>query len=98
MQVNFFAFVAQEVRIGLARLGMRSLDDLIGRADLLRQKDDLKLGKTSHLDMSFLTTYAGHEPGSSTQRRKAEVSSLMSCPYQAVMSFLHDARVHLTKC
>ena len=74
LQVNFFAFVAQEVRIGLARLGMRSLDELIGRADLLRQKDDLKLGKTSHLDMSFLTTYAGHEPGSSSQRRAAEVT------------------------
>ena len=73
MQVNFFAFVAQEVRIGLARLGMRSLDELIGRADLLRQKDDLKLGKTSHLDMSFLTTYAGHEPGDSSQRRNAKV-------------------------
>ena len=72
-QVNFFAFVAQEVRIGLARLGMRSLDELVGRADLLRQKDDLQLGKTTHLDMSFLTTYAGHEPGNSTQRRNAKV-------------------------
>ena len=73
LQVNFFAFVAQEVRIGLARLGMRSLDELVGRADLLRQKEDLQLGKTTHLDMSFLTTYAGHEPGDSTQRRNAEV-------------------------
>ena len=73
VQVNFFAFVAQEVRIGLARLGMRSLDELVGRADLLRQKSDLQLGKTSHLDMSFLTTYAGHEPGDSTQRRNAKV-------------------------
>ena len=74
LQVNFFAFVAQEVRMGLARLGMRSLDELVGRADLLRQKSDLQLGKTSHLDMSFLTTYAGHEPGNSTQRREAKVS------------------------
>ena len=74
LQVNFFAFVAQEVRMGLARLGMRSLDELVGRADLLRQKSDLQLGKTSHLDMSFLTTYAGHEPGNSTQRRDAKVS------------------------
>lgn len=60
--------------MGLARLGMRSLDELVGRADLLRQKSDLQLGKTSHLDMSFLTTYAGHEPGDSTQRRDAKVS------------------------
>ena len=73
LQVNFFAFVAQEVRMGLARLGMRSLDELVGRADLLHQKDDLQLGKTSGLDMSFLTTYAGHEPGNSTQRRNNKV-------------------------
>ena len=71
--MNFFAFVAQEVRIGLARLGMKSLDELVGRADLLRQKSDLQLGKTTHLDMSFLTTYAGHEPGDSSHRRSAEV-------------------------
>ena len=65
--------MAQEVRIGLARLGMKSLDELVGRADLLRQKSDLQLGKTTHLDMSFLTTYAGHEPGDSSHRRSAEV-------------------------
>ncbi|DBA68490.1 TPA: Ferredoxin-dependent glutamate synthase 1, chloroplastic/mitochondrial [Trebouxia sp. C0005] len=77
--VNFFAFVAQEVRMGLARLGMRSLDELVGRADLLHQKDDLQLGKTSGLDMSFLTTYAGHEPGDSTQRRNNKVHSNGAC-------------------
>ena len=75
-QVNFFGFVAQEVRMGLARLGMRSLDELVGRADLLHQKSDLHLGKTSGLDLSFLTTYAGHEPGDSTQRIKAQVPPL----------------------
>lgn len=35
--VNYFHFVAEEVRAGLAALGLRSLDQLIGRADLLRQ-------------------------------------------------------------
>lgn len=35
--VNYFHFVAEEVRAGLAALGLRSMDELIGRADLLRQ-------------------------------------------------------------
>ena len=35
--VNFFRHVAQEVREILASLGARSLDDIIGRTDLLRQ-------------------------------------------------------------
>ncbi len=34
--MNFFRFVAQDVREWLARLGVRSLEELIGRTDLLR--------------------------------------------------------------
>jgi glutamate synthase (NADPH/NADH) large chain len=37
MVVNFFTFVAMETREWLARLGMRSLEDLIGRTDLLQR-------------------------------------------------------------
>ncbi|PIY72804.1 MAG: glutamate synthase large subunit [Rhodobacterales bacterium CG_4_10_14_0_8_um_filter_70_9] len=35
--VNLFTFIAQEVREILASLGARSLDEIIGRSDLLRQ-------------------------------------------------------------
>lgn len=65
--VNFFAFVAEEVRAELANLGLRSLDDLIGRPDYLQQRN-ITLDKTSHLDLSFVTAYAG-PPGNSTARR-----------------------------
>jgi glutamate synthase (NADPH/NADH) large chain len=37
MVVNFFTFVAEETREWLARLGMRSLEELIGRTDLLQR-------------------------------------------------------------
>jgi len=33
--INYFHFVAEEVRTILAGLGLRSLDDLVGRVDLL---------------------------------------------------------------
>jgi glutamate synthase domain-containing protein 3 len=36
--VNFFTYVAQEVREILAGLGLRKLDEIIGRTDLLQQK------------------------------------------------------------
>ncbi|CAM3135527.1 Glutamate synthase [NADPH] large chain [Sphingomonas antarctica] len=35
--INLMTFIAEEVREILARLGFRSLDDVIGRTDLLRQ-------------------------------------------------------------
>ncbi|MBD2092332.1 glutamate synthase subunit alpha [Microcoleus sp. FACHB-1515] len=53
--VNFFYFVAQEVRSLLARLGYTSLKEIIGRADLLTQRDDVKLAKTQTLNLNCLT-------------------------------------------
>ena len=38
MVMSFFRYMAQEVREILASLGLRSLDEAVGRADLLRQK------------------------------------------------------------
>ncbi len=56
--------MASQVRAGLASLGLRSLDELVGRADLLRQRD-MALAKTTGLDLSFITTYAGPVEASS---------------------------------
>lgn len=52
--VNFFKFLAQEIRETLAELGVRSLDEVIGRADMLTVKEDKATFKTSHLDFSKL--------------------------------------------
>ena len=43
--VNFLYFVAEEVRQILAKLGYKTLKDIIGRSDLLTQRQDVKLAK-----------------------------------------------------
>lgn len=53
--VNYFAMVAEEVRGLLAEFGYRSLDEVIGRADLLKPREDVVLTKTRALNMDFLT-------------------------------------------
>ncbi|MBD1862982.1 MULTISPECIES: glutamate synthase large subunit [Trichocoleus] len=53
--VNFFCFIAEEVRSLLARLGYRSLDEVIGRADLLTVREGAKLTKTQSLNLNCLT-------------------------------------------
>ncbi len=53
--VNFFFFVAQEVRSILAKLGYRSLNEIIGRSDLLKPRQDVKLTKTAGLVLDCLT-------------------------------------------
>jgi glutamate synthase (NADPH) large chain len=50
--VNFFEFVAQEVREYLAALGFRSLDEAIGRAEALDVTDAVEHWKASGLDLS----------------------------------------------
>ncbi|MCZ2995959.1 hypothetical protein NYY81_18165, partial [Acinetobacter baumannii] len=50
---NFFTYVAEETREWLAKLGVRSLEELIGRTDLL----DILEGQTAkqqHLDLTPL--------------------------------------------
>jgi glutamate synthase (NADPH) large chain len=50
--VNFFEFVAEEVREYLALLGARSLDEIIGRVDLLETVDAVAHWKAAGLDLS----------------------------------------------
>ncbi len=52
--VNFFFFVAEEVRSLLAKLGYHSLDEIIGRTDLLVQNNKISVAKTNGLDLSCL--------------------------------------------
>jgi len=53
--VNFFYFIAEEVRSLLAHLGYASLDEVIGRADLLHVRDGVKLTKIHSLNLDCLT-------------------------------------------
>ena len=52
--VNYFFFVAEEVRQIMAQLGIRKFDDLIGRADLLNTKQGIEHWKARGLDFSRL--------------------------------------------
>ena len=52
--VNFFYFIAEEVRSLLARLGYPSLSEIVGRADLLHLRSGVELAKTTGLDLSTL--------------------------------------------
>lgn len=53
--VNFFFFIAEEVRSLLAHLGYRSLNEVIGRADLLTHRAGAQLTKTVGLNLDCLT-------------------------------------------
>ncbi len=51
--MNFMKFIAQELREYMARLGVRTVDELVGHTDLLKMKDKLPEG-TVKLDLSLI--------------------------------------------
>jgi glutamate synthase (NADPH/NADH) large chain/glutamate synthase (ferredoxin) len=52
--VNYFFFIAEEVRQIMAQLGIRKFDDMVGRADLLDTRNGIAHWKASGLDFSRL--------------------------------------------
>ena len=49
---NFLRFIAEEVREYLAQLGLRSIDEAVGRSDLLQVKKAVDFYKAKNLDFS----------------------------------------------
>ncbi|MEI2415441.1 glutamate synthase-related protein [Orrella sp. JC864] len=66
--VNFFFFVAEEVREIMAQLGIRRFDELIGRADLLDTRPGVEHWKARGLDF----TRVFHQVQSDAGRRQTE--------------------------
>ncbi len=52
--INFFYFIAQELRRIMASLGIRTMDEMIGRSDLLKMRDTIIHEKAKHLDLSSI--------------------------------------------
>jgi len=68
--VNFFFFIAEEVREWMAQMGIRKFDDLIGRSDLLDMRHGIAHWKSQGLDFSRVF----HQPAmpASVARKHAE--------------------------
>jgi glutamate synthase domain-containing protein 3 len=52
--INFFFFVAEEMREIMSRLGFRTVDEMIGRVDMLEAKQEIEHWKAKYIDLSFL--------------------------------------------
>ena len=68
--VNYFFFVAEEVRELMAQMGIRKFDDLIGRSDLLDVKQGIAHWKSQGLD--FSKVFYQPKVGTEVARRHTE--------------------------
>ncbi len=50
--INYMTFMAQELREIMAELGFRSVEEMVGRVDVLRQRTDVTQEKAKKVDLS----------------------------------------------
>lgn len=70
--INFMKFIAQELREYMARLGVRTVDELVGRTDLLKRKEVPTSSRAAALDLDSVlyNPYAGEQKGRIFQPKK----------------------------
>ncbi len=101
--VNFFMLVAEGVREWLARLGARSLDEVVGRVERLVVRERTDHWKAARLDLSALIAPPGEGPRSCRTPQKKDVSdhfdltlgstTVVSNVHRAVGAMLSGERV-----
>jgi glutamate synthase (ferredoxin) len=62
---NFMLFIAQEMREIMAKLGFRTINEMVGRTDRLKHKENIKNWKAAQVDLSqvLYQPYAGADVG-----------------------------------
>ncbi len=70
--INYFHFVAEDVRRILAGLGLRTMDELVGRVDLLERTRAIEHWKARGLDLSSLLAVPALPPGTPLRRVRAQ--------------------------
>ncbi|MBX0346796.1 glutamate synthase large subunit [Haloarcula pellucida] len=68
--INYMTFVAQELREIMAELGFETIDEMIGRAGVLDQRDDVTQPKAKKLDLSSVIAEPADNDGRYKQREQ----------------------------
>ncbi|CAG8470800.1 12777_t:CDS:2 [Funneliformis mosseae] len=56
--INFFYYIAEECRQIMAKLGFRTINEMVGRSDKLRVNESLRNAKTENIDLTPILTPA----------------------------------------
>ena len=71
--INFFYYLAEDLRAIMAKLGFRTINEMVGRTDMLKVDEKRRTPKTAHLDLSAVLKPAWQmRPGAATYRVRAQ--------------------------
>jgi glutamate synthase domain-containing protein 3 len=92
--VNFFRFIAEEVREGMAALGFRTMDEMIGRVECLNMRPAVEHWKARGLDYSALLHAPAGPPTSPRRRVQAQDHGLDRAFDADLIGDCSDALIH----
>jgi len=71
--INFFYYVAEELREIMSKLGFRTINEMVGRSDMLRVDESLRNPKTANIDLSAILKPAFKmRPGVATYKTRQQ--------------------------
>ena len=101
--VNYFRFLAEDVREYLADLGYRRLDEIIGRADLLERNPEVDHWKLKNLDLSELLALPAESKVNSmycTEKQENKLANILDLSLiqeaHEALTNIHPVEIHRT--
>jgi glutamate synthase (NADPH/NADH) large chain len=88
--INYMTFIARELREIMAELGFATVDEMVGRVDALRQRDDVDHPKASRLDLSAVLADPGKVRASGASAASSDAVASDGGPVRKVREQDHD--------
>jgi len=88
--VNYMTFVARELREIMAELGFETVDEMVGRVDLLAQREDVDHPKARHVDLSSVLADPGGVRASGASAGSSDAAASDGGPRKQVREQAHD--------
>lgn len=100
--INYFNFIAKEVREHLAELGFKKMDDITGRVDLLEVRKDINHWKAKTVDLTDLLTLPEEAklfPLHNTKEQKHKITDILDLELikLANKAIKHQEKVWISK-
>jgi Glutamate synthase domain 2 len=74
--INYMTFIAQELRELMAELGFQTVDEMVGRPEILRHRTDVEQEKASKLDLSSMLVTPDRPEGVDRYKTREQSHSL----------------------
>lgn len=89
--INFFFFVAEELREIMASLGFRTVLEMVGQVDCIRVRGDIQHPKASHLDFSSVLSFPRNCENRIRHHALKQDHGLHDVLDHAIMRLAHDS-------